>query len=302
MRTYNLKGAFVKKRDDDLKIDISEIFGENWEPPKPGDASQPAASPETVDETTKMTTEEAEKAFLEWRAQRDEELEAKALELEKKLQETLTPSAAETSTPTGSDETVAVPDGNQATAEVIQPVDFDAPMARPFTGEKTGAEIPRESEPQKFEALKKLQREHELLMLYDEFRNVMIFELKDLVGERKTFAMLERSVELTREKHPEIFRNANWDAAGNLLESGCIDSQRIIENKNTLDQNKADMIMDLALSGLLKLRFQAVEKGLGTGLRNKIRARLYHWIGEKIQKAVMDNKDITNLQRLQSYL
>jgi hypothetical protein len=292
----------MKKRDDDLKIDISEIFGENWEPPKPSGKSPSAEPPETASETTKLTTEEAEQAFLEWRAQRDKELENKTRELEKQIQEAQAAAAAQAAAPAAGGEAVAAPEGTPAPTEAVSPVDFDAPIAPPFAGGEAGAEAPRESDPQRIESLKKLQQEYEFLMLYDEFRSILIFELKDLVGERKTFAMLERSVEMTREKHPEILRNANWDSSGNLLEGGCIDSQRIIENKNALDPHKADMTMDLALSGLLSLRFQAVEKGLGTGLKSKIRARMYHWIGEKIQKAVTESKDITNLQRLQSYL
>jgi hypothetical protein len=302
MRFKTLKGVSVKNQNDDLKIDISEIFGENWEPPKPGGPSQPVTPSEPAAETTKLTAEEAEQAFLEWRAQRDRELEDKTRELEKQIQEAQDAVAAEVAAPATGGETVVPPDGNPVQAEVASPVDFNAPIAPPFAGVENAIEATRELDPQRIESLKKLQQEYEFLMLYDEFRSMLIFELKDLVGERKTLAMLERSVEMTREKHPEIFRNANWDSSGNLLEGGCIDSQRIIENKNALDSHKADMMMDLALSGLLKLRFQAVEKGLGTGLRNKIRARFYNWIGEKIQKAVMENKDINNLQRLQSYL
>ena len=139
-------------------------------------------------------------------------------------------------------------------------------------------------------------------MLYDEFRNIIAFEIKDLVGERRTFAMLERTVELAREKHPEIFRNANWDPAGNLLENGSIDSQRVIENKNDIEPQKADTVLDVALLTLLNLRFQAVEKGLGAGLKNKIRARLFQWISDNIQKAILENKDTSNLNRLKIYL
>ena len=139
-------------------------------------------------------------------------------------------------------------------------------------------------------------------MLYDEFRNIIVYELKDLVGEKKTLTMLGRTVELARGKFPEIFRNVNWDAAGNLLEDGSMDGHRIIENKKMLDPGNADEVVDAALSALLRLRLQAVEKGLGPGLKNKVRARMYQWISEKIQKAATEGKDGTILKRLSGYV
>src|ERR1035441_2977994 len=122
-------------------------------------------------------------------------------------------------------------------------------------------------------------------MLYDEFRNIILFELKDIVGEKKTMTMLGRTVELAREKYPEVLPKPNWDSAGNLLEDGSMDSQRLIDNKKALNPQKANDVVDAALSALLRLRLQAVEKGLGAGLKNKIRARMYQWITEKTQKA-----------------
>jgi len=194
-------------------------------------------------------------------------------------------------------------------------IDFNAPIAPPFMGVVAvpapagdGAEPAASSaaqepaDPQKSEQLKKLQADHEFLMLYDEFRNIISHELKDLVGEKKTYTMLGRTVELARGKYPEIFRNANWDASGNLLEDGSVDSQRIIDNKNSLDSSKAEIVLDTALSALLNLRLQAVEKGLGSGLKNKVRAHLVQWIAEKIQKAGRDGKDPAILTRLNGYV
>gem|GEM_PF-884839 len=131
---------------------------------------------------------------------------------------------------------------------------------------------------------------------------IIIHELKDLVGEKKTYKMLERTVELTREKYPEIFRNANWDAAGNLLQDGSLDSQRLVENKNSLNPSKANAVFDAGLGTLLSLRLQAVEKGLGTGMKNKVRARLYQWINEKVERAAQANKEVDDLNRLKGFV
>jgi hypothetical protein len=207
----------------------------------------------------------------------------------------------------------------QAAAPVPDsPNDFSAPIAPPFMGGSSpaaaapAATVPNEpapagenapeTDPQKIEELKRLQAEFEFLMLYDEFRNMIAHELTALVGEKKTFTMLGRTVELARTKYPEVFRNANWDAAGNLLEDGSVDSQRILENKKNMDPAKADAVMDIALSALLKLRLQAVEKGLGAGLKNKIRAQMFQWVNEKTQKAGKEGKNTSYLLRLNSYV
>lgn len=310
----------MRKPDDDLKIDISELFG--GEMPGPSETLEDTPPPKTP--ATSQTpvpaapsSTESESQFQEWMKTRNEELELKAQELERRLQELQqaqqTPSAAPDSL-SGLDfqtevvgEKTEVPSGDS-------PIDFSAPITPPFMGATIPAEVDsappapttgeaqETADPGKAEELKKLQADHELLMLYDEFRNIIAHELMDLVGERKTYTMLGRTVEMAREKYPEIFRNANWDAAGNLLSDGSVDSQRIVENKNTLDPSKADAAVDAALSTLLNLRLQAVEKGLGGGLRNKVRAHLYQWINEKIKRADRDGKDATVLKRLSSYI
>ncbi|HJT24609.1 MAG TPA: hypothetical protein VJ873_08525, partial [bacterium] len=254
-----------------------------------------------------------ENQFQEWMNNRNAELEAKALELEKKFQE---PPPAQTASGDnfsgGELMSAPIEPDVPAAPPSASPIDFNAPIAPPFMGPPVAAQPPAAAEPAPppegqaapldAEELKRLQAEYEFLMLYDEFRNIIVFELKDLVGEKKTFTMLGRTVELAREKFPEIFRNANWDSTGNLLEDGSMDSQRLIENKNSLELQKADAVLDSALATLLKLRLQAVEKGLGTGLKNKVRAHLYQWISEKTQKAVREGKNALNLKRLSGYV
>src|SRR6202044_104857 len=97
----------------------------------------------------------------------------------------------------------------------------------------------------------------DLFIAFDQFRQIFMEELKDLAGPRKTGVMLVKTFEAAREKHQEVFRNANWDAGGNLLEDGSLNVQKMLDNKNALDQKQADIILDTALSFLLSLRLQA---------------------------------------------
>lgn len=121
------------------------------------------------------------------------------------------------------------------------------------------------------------RRENAYLSLYDELRLMLVEELRDLVGDKKTKTMLSRTLEATRNKYPDYFRNANWDPEGNLLEDGSLDHQRLIHNKSLLDPARADALEDEALKGLLDLRLLAVEKGFGTGLRVKVHLRMRQW-------------------------
>ncbi len=304
----------MRKPDDDLKIDIADLFGGDLSGPseKLDEASALMDSPAGFPAQT-LSSPEADNHFKEWMNSRNVELEAKSQELEKKFLETSAAEMVPAEKFSGSEILTASSDAENSTNSAsTSPIDFNAPIAPPFMGMALPSPPPPETEPSipaeapvaalNTEELKKLQGEYEFLMLYDEFRNIILFELKDLVGERKTYTMLGRTVELAREKFPEIFRNANWDSAGNLLEDGSVDSQRLIENKNTLNFQKADEVLDAALAVLLKLRLQAVEKGLGPGLKNKVRAHLYQWISEKTQKAVQDGKNAVNLKRLSGYV
>ena len=335
----------MRRPDDEMKIDISELFGGELNSPHKTDetstsghgASQPSPE-EHADRETK---------FQEWMDNREKELELKAQELERRLHEIHAQQNLETSSPSldlsaetmveaepvqaAAPETVQAPEPPEEPAVPVEApapaespaekplIDFDAPIAPPFMGKPPDSQAPSTegtpptasaeeagpaapSDVQKAEALKKLQADHEFLMLYDEFRNIISHELKDLVGEKKTFTMLGRTVELARGKFPEIFRNANWDAAGNLLEDGSVESQRIIDNKNALEAPRAELVLDTALSALLNLRLQAVEKGLGAGLKNKVRAHLYQWITDKLQKAEREGRDPAILMRLNGYI
>jgi hypothetical protein len=322
----------MRKSDDELKIDITELFGGDLAPARQAaeqmetSAQSPVAEGEAIASPALETAEPpaaVEQKYQDWMIAREKELEAKTQELERRLQDLLEqklqaaqsapPAAEPAATPAveaaAVTETPAAP--VEAPAEAAALVEADAPPAldidfsKPILPPFLQPSAPAQAAPAAVsseEALRLVQKEYEFLLLYDEFRNIIIHELRDLVGEKKTFKMLERTVELTREKYPEIFRNANWDAAGNLLQDGSLDSQRLIENKNALDPSKANAVFDAGLGTLLSLRLQAVEKGLGTGMKNKVRARLYQWINEKAERASQANKEADDLNRLKSFV
>ncbi len=311
----------MRKPDDELKINISELFGGDL--PSPSEILEDITTDEpfTVSPAQSGIPSEIENQFHEWMDQRNQKLEAHTLELERKLKEATPPEGPpiDTLEPLTIQEITNNTDAPPETKRVLSdsPVDFDAPIAAPFMGAAASSGVlqnqlvetsqPTVEDPalksvQNNDDLRKVQAEHEFLMLYDEFRTIILYELKNLVGEKKTLTMLGRTVELAREKFPEILRNVNWDFKGNLLEDGSMEGQRIIENKKTIDPNKAEEVVDAALSGLLKLRLQAIEKGLGTGLKNKVRARMYQWISEKTQKAASEGKDGLILKRLSGYV
>jgi len=314
----------MRKSDDDLKIDINELFGGDISavrqsveqsnqvvpeaPESPGTQAAPPSSPNDI--------KIAEQQFQEWMTIREKELEAKTQELERRLEELRDQqlqAAQATVMSTEADPVLeeSAPPANEPVVE--SPIDFNAPILPPFvpktiSNESSGTTFEKFSVPEQETnltnegELERVRNEYEFLMVYDEFRGIIIHELKDLVGEKKTYKMLERTVELAREKFPEVFRNANWDSSGNLLEDGSLDSQRLIENKSLLESAKAKTGFDLALGTLLSLRLQAIEKGLGAGMKNKVRARLYHWINDKIEKEHLASKNTEDLNRLKNFV
>ncbi len=136
---------------------------------------------------------------------------------------------------------------------------------------------------------------------YDHFREMILEALKDSVGPRKTFGMLVKTFEAAREKFPDVFRNANWDANGNLLEDGSLNASRMLENRNALDSKQPDVLMDTALNSLVKLRLQAIEKGLGADTSHIIKASLKKWADEGCLNEGFGADDPKFLKRLSDY-
>lgn len=296
---------------DDLKIDISEIFGGDLTEEQRGNADQQVAargsgvevsstsseapSPDPlsagVEERLREREAEMESRFREMLSQRERELEARARELEGRLHQAQT--------------------GEKVLPSEAPVVDFDAPIPPPFASSAppaaasdAGEASPPEPEldPQQAAHLERIRRDFNYLLLYDQFRVILEQELREIVGEKKTRTMLERTFELAREKYPEVFRNANWDAEGNLLQDGALDSQRVVDNLQAIPPAQADGVLDAALAALLQMRLSAVEKGLGSGMRSLIRSRLTRWLQKKTEQARSEGKDLLPFTRLRNMI
>src|SRR5579862_6940116 len=106
----------MRKPDDDLKIDISELFGGDL--PSPSETLEEAA---TVQSPTQFENANApkpatESQFQDWMSGRNAELEEKSQELEKRLQETPFSQITQSSTPDilSSQELLATPVENNS--------------------------------------------------------------------------------------------------------------------------------------------------------------------------------------------
>ena len=345
----------MKKPDDDLKIDISEIFGGEL---NPIDTKSEESSPSEME----PGTEESDSKYQAFIDERNKLLEAKTAEIESGLTRPLIPVEVEPAVEFGEKEIVPTPEPVSEPAVETDPelalesgpvepqsevvIDFNTPMMPPFMGPvksgsgknvaetspvdaiaadaeelkaetaKTEAEIEAAKEAEaakieaarieaeKAEALRQItfQKEFSFFLLYNEYREIIGHELKDLVGERKTNNMLVKTFEMSREKYPEVFRNANWDASGNLLEDGSLDATRMAENTLALDVSRRDITVNMGLTLLMNLRLQAIEKGLGAGLKNKLRARLIQWVTEKGESASPDGKEAILFRRLKNFI
>jgi hypothetical protein len=166
----------------------------------------------------------------------------------------------------------------------------------------TEAQVPTPDEPVDPELQAKIQRENDYLTLYDQLRLMLQDALLPLVGEKKAKNMLSRTLEATRNKYPEYFRNANWDPEGNLLEDGSMDQQRLIQNKSHLDPTKADEVQDLALKSLLETRLTAIEKGLGADLRAKLLTQMTQWCSTMRQQEAAKGSETVFYDRLMALL
>jgi hypothetical protein len=269
------KGGFMRKSDDDLKIDINEIFGDDWVIPIPKKAEVivPAPEPEPPPEISAESNIElndspgapvAETMVL---AADSDPSPSEAVAVSEKIEM----SEVQTSVP--------------IEAAVEEPVEVET-SSKLITAETSG----ERSDPEDF------------FFAYDQFREIFMEELKESVGPRKTCMMLTKTFELAREKYPEVFRNANWDPEGNLVEDGSLNALRMLANKNALDESQADIIVDTALISLLNLRLQAVKKGLGQDFYQKTRMSLKKWVNEKSQKNGAGKEDPKILRRLSHYL
>jgi hypothetical protein len=283
----------MRKADDDLKLNISEIFGDDWakesEPTK-NDVPPPPAEPEAPPPApTEAPLPPVEPEALQ---------EIPAASEIKFNDSSEKPPVAEPmviNMQTGSSGGYDLMDSTSSAAPEAVGETEDIAAGEPFE-EQASSLIRRAG------TSSKNPLPHDFFIAYDQFRQIFLDELKDLAGARKTNVMLVKTFEASREKYPAVFRNANWDTDGNLLEDGSLNPQRMLDNKSALDQKQAEIILDTALISLLNLRLLAVEKGLGTEYSVKIRTRMKKWLAEEIEKNGLGKDDPKILRRLSHYL
>ena len=270
------KGGFMRKSDEELKLNIDEIFGADW-----------AAGPESP--TADLSAAPAE---LQLSEENKTNSDIKFNDLPN--QPTVEPMVLVVKS---SNNAFGLPvDSAKTEPAEVKP----NPPAEKTEGEPTAGESPSiivkagttgtGFEPQDF------------FIAYDHFREMFLEELKDSVGPKKTCVMLVKTFEAAREKHPEVFRNANWGADGNLLEDGSLNVQKMLDNKSLLDPKQAEIILDAALVLLLNFRLQAVAKGLGYEFSARIRIRLKKWADEESKKDGYGKNNPKILRRLSNYL
>jgi hypothetical protein len=270
------KGGFMRKPDEELKLNIDEIFGADW-----------AAGSESP--TADLSIAPVESQLSE---ENETDSDIKFNDLSNK--------------PTVEPMVLVVNSNNNAFRFPVDSVKTESAEVKPSAlAEKTAGE-PTESElPSiivKAGTTGTISEPQDFFTAYDHFREIFMEELKDSVGPKKTCVMLVKTFEAAREKHPEVFRNANWDASGNLLEDGSLNPERMLDNKSLLDQKQAEIILDTALALLLNFRLQAVAKGLGPEFSTRIRTHLKKWAYEESQKDGYGKNNPKILRRLSNYL
>jgi hypothetical protein len=140
------------------------------------------------------------------------------------------------------------------------------------------------------------QKDHELLLMYEQLRDVLYFKLAPIVGEKATKTMLARSVDKVIAKFPDIFKNANFSDSGSLMDGGELGTKKILENKSKLDVAKGYDSLVQALKTLLEFRLLAVQKGLGQGVVKGILGNMVERIGD-LEKG-HDSENIAILKKM----
>lgn len=282
----------MKKPDDDLKLDINEIFGGDWTQMPLSESSAPETSPSVLPDTLddvpgadiKFNDETTTKApepvvitvisKIHRSSEKEPETEPRAKE------DAPTKTVVEAS---GSSLIRQPGTSGNAMVESVNVSGSSMVLKPGVSGRK---------EPT-FE---------DFVTAYDRFRLIFLEELKNTIDVRKISNMFVKTFEAARERHSDVLRNTNWDASGNLLEDGSLNVQRMMDNKGALDGKQAEVMVDNALLFLFNLRIQAVEKGLGPEYGTRIKTQIRKWIETESKKEGVGKSDPRVLQHLSTFL
>ena len=245
---------------DDMKLDLHDLFGDSLAP------AEESKKTEDDDEIKKR------EAMLK---EREAEIARKEKELEKKLKAQL--AERETAIKKASEE-AKKEEAEQAQEEK----QAQQAMQDAESDEKTkqwAQDVLAKSEEQK-EKLSSEQKDFELLMMFEQLRDVMYFKLAPIVGDKATKTMLVRSLEKVIGKVPDVLKNGNFNDKGSPTEGGELNAKKIIENKNKLEVDKGLERLLLGLKTLLEFRLLAVQKGLGQAVVKGIIVAMNERLGE----------------------
>jgi hypothetical protein len=284
----------MRKPDDDLKLDINEIFGGDWTEPSKT-APEPVV-PEPPASVLPETMEDIQGSNIKF----NDEVNAPIVEpvvitvIQKVKRYAQAPEVEAPIEAPIEEAPKLTTDAAIQTLQIVQPGTSgrsDTVSSEPSSiVMKPGVSARKEPTLEDF------------INAYDRFRLIFIEELKGTIDVRRISTMFVKTFEAARERNLDILRNANWDSAGNLIEDGSLNVQRISDNKNALDEKQSEVILDNALLGLFNLRIQAVEKGLGPEYGTRVKAQIRKWIDTEMKKNGSGKNDPKVLQRLSNFL
>jgi len=93
--------------------------------------------------------------------------------------------------------------------------------------------------------------------------------LSPFISEKVAKKMLAWSLDRGQKTHP-ILKNVHWSPSGDLLDNGEIEVTRLVKNVEAFAGQPVVQLVKLAMSDLLVIRLEAVEKGLGPSMKQSV--------------------------------
>jgi hypothetical protein len=91
--------------------------------------------------------------------------------------------------------------------------------------------------------------------------------LTPFIGEKVARKMFSWSLDRASKTHL-VLKNVHWSMAGELLDNGAIDVERLLRNFEHFPGVDTVALVKAAFSELLAVRLGAIEQGLGSSMRS----------------------------------
>ncbi len=282
----------MKKPDDDLKLDINEIFGGDWTKMPEAEPTMPEAPPSILPESI----EDVPGTDIKFNDETSSSIsEPVVITVISKVHRT-NDKEAETETLAKDEPPKKASVQVSGSSLLLQPGVSGSGTNEPVN--VSGSSLVMKPGV----SARKEPTFEDFINAYDRFRSIFFEELKNTIDVRKISNMFVKTFEAARERHLDVLRNTNWDSSGNLLEDGSLNVQRMLDNKNALDPKQAEVMVDNALLFLFNLRIQAVEKGLGPEYGGRVKSQIRKWIEMESKKEGSGKSDPRVLQHLSNFL